>query len=257
MHTQPQVKTLQKILTYHVVQGAAVFSKDLKNGENITTVEGQAVTVTIRRRPFQKSVVKINDAVVTQADIAASNGVVHIIDTVLMPPDMPGPGGKNIVALATATPDLSTLVTALKAADLISTLSGPGPFTVFAPSNEAFANLSAGVLTKLLKPRNKAQLVKLLEYHVVSGAAIEKSDLPKGATARVETVEGSSLEVFRACTDRKCGTASRAFINPKPDVAQCTQRLRPCYEAQVTSFDNNATNGVVHIIDAVLIPPDF
>jgi transforming growth factor-beta-induced protein len=146
MHTQPQVKTLQKILTYHVVQGAAVFSKDLKNGENITTVEGQAVTVTISGRPF--STVKINDAVVTHADIGASNGVVHIIDTVLMPPT------ETIVALAAATPDLSTLVTALKAADLISTLSGPGPFTVFAPSNEAFAKLPAAYLELLLDPKN-------------------------------------------------------------------------------------------------------
>merc|ERR1712166_1548126 len=99
-----------------------------------------------------------------------------IIDAVLLPssaPPSPGPspppapGSQNIVQLAQATPDLSTLVTALGAASLVQTLEGAGPFTVFAPTNEAFQNLPAGALANLLKPKNKPKLVALLEYHVL------------------------------------------------------------------------------------------
>merc|ERR1712195_263612 len=107
--------------------------------------------------------------------MGASNGVVHVIDHVLLPPHhphpgpAPGPANRTIVELAVANPELSTLVTALKAADLVSTLSSAGPFTVFAPTNQAFADLPAGVLQKLLEPANKAELVKILTYHVAAG----------------------------------------------------------------------------------------
>jgi len=124
------VKTLQKLLTYHVVAGS-VFSKDIKNNQVVKTVEGETVTAHV-----SAAGIKINNSTVTTADVAAQNGVVHVIDTVLMPSGM-----DTIVDLAVATPDLSTLVTALKAADLVKTLEGKGPFTVFAPTNEAFAKL--------------------------------------------------------------------------------------------------------------------
>jgi len=125
------VKELDALLTYHVAAGA-VFSKDIKDKEKIKTVEGQDVTASI----YMGNRIFINNALVTSADVGASNGVIHIIDTVL---SLPEP--KTVVDLAVATPDLSTLVTALKAADLVSTLEGKGPFTVFAPTNEAFAKL--------------------------------------------------------------------------------------------------------------------
>ena len=94
------------------------------------------------------SAIFINSAKVTAADNDATNGVVHIIDAVLMPPPTPTPAGKNIVELALATPELSVLVRALKAAGLVDTLTGKGPFTVFAPSNDAFNRLPYGVLDR-------------------------------------------------------------------------------------------------------------
>ena len=112
-----------------------------------------------------------------------------------MPGDAPEPAGKTVVDLALGNPDLSTLVTALKAAGLVDTLSGKGPFTVFAPTNEAFAALPAGVLTNLLKPENKAKLVDLLTYHVNSvnpygTGPILKSGLPKGGAAQPTAAQG-------------------------------------------------------------------
>merc|ERR1711998_306592 len=175
------------------------------------------------------STIFINSAKVTTADVGASNGVVHIIDAVLMPGDAPKPASKTIVDLAAATPALSTLVTALKAADLVSTLSGKGPFTVFAPTNKAFAALPAGVLANLLKPANKAQLVDLLTYHVASGDVHAKDLMDM---QMLTTVEGKNVTV------RTAGTT--ILID----------------SAKVTTADVDARNGVVHIIDAVLMPGD-
>ena len=138
------------------------------------------------------------------------------------------PGGKTIVELAVATPDLSTLVTALTAAGLVGTLNGVGPFTVFAPTNEAFAALPAGTVANLLKPENKAQLVDILTYHVVSGNVLAK-DLSDGEM--IATVEGKSVEARVSGND--------IFIN----------------SARVMTADIAATNGVVHVIDRVLLPP--
>ena len=147
-------------------------------------------------------------------------------------------------------------MTALTAAGLVDALSGAGPFTVFAPSNEAFDALPSGVLANLLKPRNKNQLVKLLEYHVL-GKAIKSTDVGKGASASATALEGDTVEVFRACTARGCSRASRVFINPLQNVSQCGyQQYSACYEAQVTSKDNVASNGVVHIVNSVLNIPD-
>jgi len=132
---------------------------------------------------------------------------------------------KTIVDLAVATPDLSTLVTALKAADLVKTLSSKGPFTVFAPSNKAFAALPEGFIHNLLKPENKAQLVDLLTYHVVSGDVHAKDLMDM---QMLKTVEGKNVTV------RTVGKT--IFID----------------SSKVTTADVQASNGVVHIIDAVL-----
>jgi uncharacterized surface protein with fasciclin (FAS1) repeats len=138
------------------------------------------------------------------------------------------PTAKNIVDIAAATPELSTLVTALKAADLVGTLSGKGPFTVFAPTNEAFAALPKGVLANLLKPENKAQLVDLLTYHVAAGAVHAKDLMDM---QMLTTVEGKNVTVRTA--------GSTILIN----------------SAKVITADVGASNGVVHIIDAVLTVP--
>ena len=130
---------------------------------------------------------------------------------------------KNIVDLAIATPDLSTLVAALKAADLVPTLTGITKYTVFAPTNEAFAALPAGVLADLLKPENKAQLVDILTYHVAAGD-VQSKDLTD--MEMITTVEGKNVTA-RVSSDG-------IFIN----------------SAKVTAADNEASNGVVHIIDS-------
>merc|ERR1712195_71960 len=173
--------------------------------------------------------VKINDATVTTADVAASNGVIHIISSVLLPPGVPLPPmpTQNIVALAASIPDLSTLVTALKAGELITALSGKGPFTVFAPTNEAFAALPDGTLAHLLDPVNIKQLQAVLEYHVIPDAAMRSFDLANDVT----TLEGKDVHITRR--------NGSIFIN----------------DAKVTTADTDTTNGVVHIIDQVLIPP--
>jgi len=144
---------LVDILTYHVLP-EQVLSTDLKNFQRVKTVEGLNVNIY-----KGSSGVQLCDSCdgkdfkrVTAADNAASNGVVHIIDGVLIPPK------PNIVELAESVKDLSTLVAAVVAGDLVETLSSPGPFTVFAPTNEGFGKLPAGTLDSLLKAENKAQL---------------------------------------------------------------------------------------------------
>merc|ERR1711998_443815 len=220
------MKTLQRLLTYHVAAGA-VFSKNITDHEQIRTVEGQDVVAHVT-----SAGIKINDAAVTTADVLAVNGVVHVVDTVLMPPDMPMPPAptKNIVELAVATPDLSTLVTALKAASLVDTLEGAGPFTVFAPTNEAFAKLPALSRELLFDPKNVKTLQKLLTYHVASAAVFSK-DITNNE--KIKTIEGEIVTAH--ITD---GSHGGIKIN----------------DAAVKVADQAALNGVVHLIDTVLMP---
>merc|ERR1712134_106348 len=178
---------------------------------------------------------------VTAADNLATNGVAHIIDGVLIPPaesveltaaDAPEPT-VNIVELAQSVPDLSTLVAAVVAGDLAETLSSPGPFTVFAPTNDAFSALPAGTVDTLLKPENKDQLVDILTYHVLP-AQVLSTDLK--FFQKVPTVEGKNLHVFKNGGKVKVGPSSKDLKN-------------------VVAADNFASNGVVHIIDGVMLPP--
>jgi transforming growth factor-beta-induced protein len=235
------IKSLDKLLEYHIIYPGPGFSKDITDNEVFRTEEGEDVTAHLKEKPFDPydphapvvNILAINNATVTTADVTASNGVLHIIDRVLMPSGMPPvpTNTKNIVALAAATPELSTLVAALKAGELADFLSGKGsfsPFTVFAPTNEAFAKLPAGVLARLLDPKNVPKLARLLEYHVVSGAAIFSKDLKTFQT--VKTLEGDQVTIVKA---------GRVVVN----------------NATVTMADIAATNGVIHIIDSVLIPP--
>jgi uncharacterized surface protein with fasciclin (FAS1) repeats len=146
---------------------------------------------------------------------------------------------KNIVENAVNSPDHTTLVAAVKAAGLVDTLEGPGPFTVFAPTNEAFAKLPAGTVDTLLKPENKDQLVKVLTYHVVAGKVSAQQlvgMIKKGkGKASLKTVEGGTLTATLAggkvmLTDEKGGMAT------------------------VTIADVFQSNGVIHVIDSVLLP---
>merc|ERR1711885_25344 len=183
------IKELDAILEYHVVAGAAVHAKDLKPEQKVKTLQGEELLVEVK-----DGHVTINkEAHVTAADNDASNGVVHIIDGVLIPkaPKPPAPPAptKNIVQLAESVKDLSTLVTALTAGKLVTALEGKGPFTVFAPTNEAFAKIPKDELQKLLDPKNIKELDAILEYHVVAGAAVHAKDLKRDNIFK--TLEGS------------------------------------------------------------------
>ncbi len=145
----------------------------------------------------------------------------------------------TIVTNASAAPNLTTLVTAVKAAGLVDTLSGPGPFTVFAPTNDAFAKLPAGTVDTLTQPDNKATLTKILTYHVVSGTygakKLMKQIKKNNGTLQLNTVQGEPLTLSMdgnmiKITDAKGGTA------------------------MITTADVFQSNGVVHVIDTVLMP---
>jgi uncharacterized surface protein with fasciclin (FAS1) repeats len=138
-------------------------------------------------------------------------------------------GNQDIVDTAVDAGQLTRLATALRAADLVDTLKGPGPFTVFAPTDEAFAKLPAGTLENLLKPENKAKLAAILTYHVVPGAVkaeqvtkLDEAKTVNGAMAKVSTRDG------------------KVMIN----------------DAIVVRADIAASNGVIHVIDKVILPPE-
>lgn len=215
---------LTKVLEYHVVSGS-VLSSALKSGEQVKTLEGSNVSVTITKKG-NVTTVMINGATVKTADVKASNGVVHIINKVLIPPGFESP---TIPQLATSE-GLKTLVTAVTAANLATVLSGKGPFTVFAPTDAAFENLPKGVLASLLKPENIKALVQVLEYHVVSGEVVA-ADLKNGQ--HVKTLEGQNVNI---------------------SISGSTVSVD---KANVLKADVYAANGVVHVIDAVMLPPGF
>jgi uncharacterized surface protein with fasciclin (FAS1) repeats len=153
-----------------------------------------------------------------------------------MPKDMPKPDGKQaeapkqtIVEVAASNASFKTLVKAVKAAGLVETLSGKGPFTVFAPTDAAFEALPKGTLEKLLRPENKAQLVKILTYHVVPESA---SAAQLGSITSIKSVEGQAL-----------------MVATKPDSVMING-------AQVMIADVPASNGLIHAIDKVLLPPE-
>jgi uncharacterized surface protein with fasciclin (FAS1) repeats len=147
---------------------------------------------------------------------------------------------KNIIQNAVNSKDHTTLVAAVKAAGLVDTLSGPGPFTVFAPTNAAFAKLPAGTVDTLLKPENKATLVKVLTYHVVPGRMtavnLMKAVKDGEGEAHLKTVAGVDLIVKQA------GPGKLTITDAKGDVAM------------VTIADVLQSNGVIHVIDTVLLP---
>ena len=211
---------LTDILLYHVV-GAAALSSDLSNGQTIATLNGAEVTVTIN-----ESGIFINDAQVIVADIVADNGVVHVIDAVLLPPT-PEPLG-TVVDVVVNSEVHNILEAAVIEADLAGALSGEGPFTVFAPTDDAFIALAAALGAAPEDLLALPELTDILLYHVVGAAALS-SDLSNGQS--IATLNGAEVTV----TINESGI----FIN----------------DAQVIVADIVADNGVVHVIDAVLLPP--
>ncbi len=203
---------LSRVLLYHVARGRER-STDLTVGK-LVTLQGAAATVDL------SAGVKIDASTVIAADIEAANGVIHVVDTVLLPPG-------DIVEIALANPDFSTLVTALQTAGLVDALKAAGPFTVFAPNNAAFARLPAGTLDALLQ--NPGQLREILLYHVVHGPRLRAAQLGNG---NVTTMQGSPLRI------------------------QVNQAGVLINQASVISADIEAGNGVIHVIDQVVLPAD-
>lgn len=206
---------LAGILTYHVVSGS-VMAEAVVGLTGATTVNGQQVDIKV-----DGDTVMIDGAKVVKTDIKCSNGVIHVIDSVILPAD------KNIVEVAAAAGSFKTLIAAAKAAGLAGALTGEGPFTVFAPTDEAFAKLPEGTVATLLKPENKEKLAAILKYHVVSGR-VYSGDAVKAKTA--ETLQGGKLTV--KVTD------AGAMIN----------------DAKLVTADIDASNGVIHVIDSVMLP---
>merc|ERR1712204_58326 len=224
---------LVDILTYHVLP-SQVLSADIQKFQLVGTVEGKNLIVSKYEGKVGVGAGLMELKNVITADNKASNGVAHIIDGVMLPPaalsSSPLP---NIVELAQSVDNLSTLVAAVVAGDLADTLSSPGPFTVFAPTNAAFGALPEGTLDSLLKPENKDQLVDILTYHVLPSQVLS-TDLQ--VFQLVATVEGKTLIVSRY--EGKVVVGSGLF------------ELK-----NVIAADNMASNGVAHIIDGVMLPP--
>jgi transforming growth factor-beta-induced protein len=222
---------LTALLKYHVVAGR-VLASDIKEGAEPATVQGQSFTLSL------KGGANITDANGRKANIVAtnvqaSNGVIHVIDKVILPKAETAPAPKpNIVELAKSLPDFSILVEAVAAAGLADTLSGAGPFTVFAPSNAAFAALlgELGVSKEALLG-NKALLSAVLTYHVLPGKVLA-ADIREGAQAT--TVQG---QVFRL------------GLTGGPNITDAQGR-----KAHIVATDVAASNGVVHVIDKVILP---
>jgi uncharacterized surface protein with fasciclin (FAS1) repeats len=213
---------LTKILTYHVVP-AKVLKAQVPLGKPVNTLQGESITLdgaanlTITDQRGRK-------ANVTKTDLEASNGVVHVIDKVILPTD------KNIVQVAQGNANFSILVEAVIAADLAGTLSGTGPFTVFAPTNAAFAAaLTELNISKEALFANKALLTKILTYHVVSGL-VREAQVPVGAPITTLQGETFTVDATLSITDQRARKSKIVITN----VA--------------------ATNGVIHAIDKVILP---
>ena len=224
---------LAAILTYHVVAGevdaATAISLD---GQSAETVNGASIDISV-----VDGNVMINNATVIGADVAASNGIIHIIDTVLLPPtddattedamaDDPG----TIVDVAVGAGSFTTLVAAVAEAGLVDTLSGEGPFTVFAPTDDAFAAALDALGLTAEELLASPELGSILAYHVVAGEVDAATAISLDGQS-AETVNGASIDI--SVVD------GNVMIN----------------NATVIGADVAASNGIIHIIDTVLLPP--
>jgi uncharacterized surface protein with fasciclin (FAS1) repeats len=220
---------LAQVLLYHVSEGQAATTADLVEGE-LATAQGAPLAITL-----VDGAIKVNDATIATADLAVANGVIHVIDRVLLPPaeeatatleeEATATEPANLVETAAASGQFPTLVAAIKTTGLGETLTGEGPFTFFAPSEEAFAALPAGALDALLA--DPQALANILKYHVIAGA-VRSTEFANGMNAA--TLEGKPLTFA---------------LNGGLTVNG----------AHVVTSDLLTSNGVIHVIDQVLLPP--
>ncbi len=212
------LEQLKSILLYHVV-GGKLMASDVTSMSAAESLEGSEIAFKV-----DMGNAYANDAKIIITDIETSNGIIHVIDSVLLPPAKMS----DIVDTAVADGRFKTLAAALGAAGLVETLKGEGPFTVFAPTDDAFAKLPAGTVETLLKPENLEQLKSILLYHVVSGkvmadqvVTLESADTVLGKPVTIKVMDG------------------KVYVN----------------DSQVVLTDVLAANGVIHVIDSVLLPP--
>ena len=205
---------LKTILTYHVVAGD-VRSAAVAKLKHADSLNGQRIAIRI-----DEGSVRVANATVQKTDLDCSNGVIHVVDAVLMP------ATKNLVATAVEAGSFKTLAKALTAAGLVDALSVPGPFTVFAPTDEAFAKLPAGTLENLLKPENKEKLIAILKFHVIPGRVYAD----QVTAGEVATLSGAKLPI--------------TIEKGAPRIAG----------AGVAKVDVETSNGVIHVVDTVLLP---
>lgn len=200
---------LTSILTYHVVPGSLT-AKEVTASRFLATVNGASLAVS------SVDGARVDNAAIVKTDIQCANGTIHVIDAVVLP--------KDLIETALAAGQFNTLAKALEAAGLIETLRGAGPFTVFAPTDEAFAELPEGTLESLLADKQK--LSSIFSYHVVPGR-VDAKDVSKLTSTK--TVQGKMLAIDAASGVKVDG-------------------------ANVVLTDVGASNGVIHVIDQVLIP---
>ncbi len=210
-------KKLTDILTYHVVKGR-VPAADVVKLNGAKTLNGQQVDIAVK-----DGKVSLDKANVVKTDIACDNGIIHVIDSVILP------ASDDLPTTAVKAGSFGTLVAAAKAAGLVEALSGEGPFTVFAPTDDAFAKLPAGTVDSLLKPENKAKLASILKYHVVPGRVYSSDAVAAGSA---KTLQGQSVKIQVNGSD--------ATVNG----------------AKILATDLDASNGVIHVIDSVILPPN-
>ena len=221
--------TLSDILLYHVVPDAVVQAEAALqlDGQSVDTANGDAFMVNV-----DDGKLFINNAQVIAADVGASNGVIHVIDTVLIPPvdaEASDSAQFDIVQTAQAAGSFNTLVAALQATGLDQTLMGEGPFTVFAPTDEAFAKLGDEAINALLA--EPEALANILLYHVLPGQAVDAATAISLAGQSVDAANGDALALVL--------DGGNLFIN----------------ESLVTATDIVTSNGIIHVIDTVLLPP--
>jgi len=199
-----------------------VMAADVTELESAETVLGESAMIKL-----DMGSVYINDAKVVLTDIETSNGVIHVIDTVLLPPA----DQLDIVDTAVADGRFTTLVAAVTAAGLVDTLKGEGPFTVFAPTDDAFAKLPAGTVENLLKQENLEALTNILLYHVVPGNVM---------AADVVQLDGQMVDTAQE--------GQQVMITVKDGKVYLNDTV------QVIITDIETSNGVIHVIDTVLLP---
>lgn len=225
--------TLIDILTYHVIDGDVMATDAIAlDGTGAGMLNGQNVRIDVVSGEVFLNLDGNREAMVIITDIECTNGVIHVIDAVLDP----GDAVDNIVDTAAANGNFTTLVAALQAAELDDDLAEPGPFTVFAPTDDAFDLLPAGTVTTLLEPANQDTLIDILLYHVYDGSLLSPTAL---------ALDGQSVSMLNGGTMSIDIAASELVLN-----------LGGNRQAVVTITDVLCSNGVIHIIDAVLDPAD-